>query len=92
MRHNKLHDGVANLSSKAFTPTHVRDYPKIYTRSAVYGGNDKLKGPPSKYGGELKGGLLIRDLWTQRTYSIDDMCFMNTEANSHHHKYLKKCL
>ena len=29
-RHNDLHDGVANLAGKAFTPSHVRDDPLIY--------------------------------------------------------------
>ena len=30
-RHNKLHDGVSDLTAKAFTPVHVRDDPKIFT-------------------------------------------------------------
>ena len=27
--HNKIHDGVDDLASKTFSPTHVRDDPKI---------------------------------------------------------------
>ena len=38
--HNKLCDGVTNLVSKSFTPTHVRDEPKIYTGCAVHGGKE----------------------------------------------------
>ena len=58
-RHNNLRDRVVNLSSKDFTPTHVRDDPKIYTGRAVRGGKDTLKGSPSKDEGEMKGDLLI---------------------------------
>ena len=54
--HNALHDGVADLVSKAFTPTHVRYDPKIYTGCAVCGGKYKLKGSPSQDVGELNGG------------------------------------
>ena len=38
-RHNGLRDGVTELASKAFAPTHVRDNPKIYTSRAVRGVN-----------------------------------------------------
>ena len=41
--HNKLCDGVANLASKFFTPTHVKT-PKF----AVHGGKDKIKGLSSQ--------------------------------------------
>ena len=43
-RHNDLCDGVADLASKAFTPTHVREDPQIYTGHAVCGRKEKLKG------------------------------------------------
>ena len=42
--HNELYDGVSDLARKDFTPTHVRDNPKIYTSCAVRGGKGKLKG------------------------------------------------
>ena len=58
--HNKLHDGVTELTSNVFIPTHVLDDPKIYRGTDVRGGKDKLKGSPSKDKGELKGDLLIR--------------------------------
>ena len=34
-RHNELRDGVAYLAGKAFTPSHVRDDPLIYSGHAV---------------------------------------------------------
>ena len=34
-RHNELRDGVADLAGKAFTPSHVRDDPLIYSGRAV---------------------------------------------------------
>ena len=83
---NELHDGVADLASKAFAPTHVRDDPKIYTGCAVRRGKYKLKGYPSKNVGELKGGLLIRGLWMQGTDSIHDMRVVNTDATSYQSK------
>ena len=30
-RHNDIRDGVADLAGKAFTPSHVRDDPLIYS-------------------------------------------------------------
>ena len=34
-RHNELRDGVVDLAGKAFTPSHVRDNPLIYSGRAV---------------------------------------------------------
>ena len=56
------------------------------------GGKYKLEGSSSKDKGELKGDLLIRDLWTQGTDSIHDMHVVNTESTSYHSKNPKKCL
>ena len=67
--------------SKAFTPTHVRDDPKINTGRSMQGGKDKLKGYPLKDEEELKGDLLIKQLWTQETDSIHDMCFLSQNSN-----------
>ena len=44
--HNKIHDGVFDHAVKAFTPTHMRDDPKIYTGCAVHGGKENLKESP----------------------------------------------
>ena len=46
-RHNGICDGVADLVSKAFTPTHVPDDLKIYTGCSVRGGMENLKESPS---------------------------------------------
>ena len=56
------------------------------------GGKYKLEGSSSKDKGELKGDLLIRDLWTQGTDSIHDMCVVNTDATSYQSKNPEKCL
>ena len=56
------------------------------------GGKYKLEGSSSKDKGELKGDLLIRDLWTQGTDSIHDMRVVNTDAVSHQSKNPKKFL
>ena len=59
MHHSNLCDRVAELASKAFTPTHVCDVLKIYTGRAVRGGKDKLKWYPSQDIGEPKRGILV---------------------------------
>ena len=91
-RHSELLDGVADLVSKAFTPTYVCDDPKIYTGSAVHGGKDNIKGSHSHDVGETKRGILIRDLWMQGKDSIRDMRVMNTNATSNQSKSPKNCL
>ena len=64
----------------------VRDKPKIYTGCAVHGGKENLKRSPSKDVGDLKGGIIIRDLCTQGTDSINKMRVVNTDAISHQSK------
>ena len=91
-RHNELRDGFANLARKSVTPMHVRDYPKIYTGHAMHGGKSKLKGSPSKDKVGVKGGLFIRDLWTQNTDSIHDMRVLNTDSTSYRSQKPEKCL
>ena len=70
-RHNELCDGVADLSGKAFTPSHVLNDPLIYSGHDVKKTKSKPAGasgnedhavapPPEKM--EQKGDLLIRDL------------------------------
>ena len=92
--HNELRDGVANLSSKGFTPTHVRDDNKIFTGCAVRGckSESKVKGELPKYKGETKGYLIIRDLWMQGVDIINNMRVMNTNAVSHQPKTPEKSL
>ena len=97
--HNVRHDGVTNLSGKASTPAHVRNYTKIFTGCVVpVGGKtkrqEKGKGkespPPAQ--GEEKGELLIRDLQAQGTYSIHDMRVVNTDTVSYQFRKPEKCL
>ena len=71
-RHNELRDGVADLECKAFTPSHVRNDPLIYSGCSVNRTKSKPAGsdgnsnnavvqPPEVT--EQKGNLLIRELW-----------------------------
>ena len=46
-RHNGICDGVFDLASKSFTPTHLCDDPNIYTGRTMSGRKDKVKGYPS---------------------------------------------
>ena len=92
MHHTNLLDGVANLSGKAFIPTHMCDNPKIYTGRSVHGGKNNLKYSPSKDVGELKWCILIRDLWTQGIDSIHNMRVVNTDATSYQSKFPERCL
>ena len=71
-RHNELRDGVADLAGKAFSPSHVRDDPFIFSGRAInrlkakpVGASDKTerdRAPPTE-ATEQKGDPLIRDLW-----------------------------
>ena len=71
-RHNELRDGVADLSGKAFTPSHVHDEPLIFAGCAVKrtkANPDRTKGTtvpdntPPLEATEQKGDPLICDLW-----------------------------
>ena len=99
--HNDLRDGVADLDGKAFTTSHVRDDPLIYSdravkrKKAVPVGANRNSGqtavqPPEVT--EQKGDLLIPDLWQQGTNSIHDMRVVNTDAPTHQKKDSEKCL
>ena len=80
--HKELRDEVADLASKAFARTHVRDNSKIYTGCTVRGGNEKIKGSPLKDKVEVKGDILVRDICMQGTDSIHNMGVVNTDATS----------
>ena len=100
-RHNELHDGVADLAGKAFTPSHVRDDPLIYSGRAVKrmkASSDGSSGTTDQAGvlslevTEQKGDLLIRELWQNGTDSVHAMRVVNTDAKSHIAKAPEKCL
>ena len=88
--HNELRDGVADLAGKAFTLSHVRDDPLIYSGRAVSRMKPTLAGstkpnptietPAAPEVTEQKGDLLIRDLWQQVTDSVHDMRVVNTDT------------
>ena len=86
-RHNKLCEGVADLSGKAFNPSHVRDKLLIYSGRAVKrtkatptGSNGNIEHTAAPEVTEQKGDLLIRDLWQQGTNSFHYMRVVNTDA------------
>ena len=56
--------------------------PKMFTGHAVRGGKAKGKGKGAtpKDEGDLKGDLLIRDLWTQGAGIIHDMRVVKTDV------------
>ena len=101
-RHNELRDRVADLASKAFTPSHVRDDPLIYSGRAM----SRTKPMPAESDitnttgettaapevTEQKGDLLIRDLWQQGTDSVHDMRVVNTDALAYVCQSPEKCL
>ena len=101
-RHNELRDGVADLAGKAFTPSHVRSDPLIYSGRAMSRMKPKpagsnIKNPIGETTAapevtEQKGDVLIRDLWQQGTDSVHNMRVMNTDALSYVKKTPEKCL
>ena len=98
-RHNKLRDGVAYQAGKAFTPSHMRNNPLIYTGRAVKrtkaapaGANDNSGHTAAPEVTEQKGDLLFRDLWQQGTDSAHKMCVVNTASPTYQKKEPEKCL
>ena len=99
-RNNELCDGVADLASRSFTPSHVRNDPLIYQGCAVTRTKVQPAGPrDSTTSGtsppeatEQKGDLLIRDLWANGTDSVYDMRVVNTDAKSYWGRTPAKCL
>ena len=100
-RHKDLRDRVSDLAGKAFTPSHVRDEPLIYSGRAVKrtkatpAGPNKTKTsehPASPEVTEQKSSLLIRYLWKQGTKSVHDMRVVNTDALTYQLKAPEKCL
>ena len=89
------------MAGKAFTPSHVRDDPPIYSDRAVkrtkatpIGAsrkNDQAGAPPPEVTYQ-KGNLLICDLYHNGMDSAHGMRVVNTDAKSHMTKYPEKCL
>ena len=53
---------------------------------------EKIKGYPSKDKEDMKGDLLVRDIWTQVTDSIHDMRVVNMHASSYQYQTSDKYL
>ena len=89
-RHNELCEGVADLAGKAFTPSHVRDDPLIYSSRAMSrtkpvpaGSNNTNPTRETTAAPEVteqKVDLLIRYLWQQGTYSVH---YMHVTVDAH---------
>ena len=101
VRHIYLCDRVADLSRKAFTPTHVHDEPLIFAGYAVKSPKENLArskstnttaASPPLEAMEQKSDLLIRDLWNNGTDSVHKMRVVNTYAKSHFTKTPETCL
>ena len=72
----------------------MHDDPKIFTGQSVCGekAKSKYKKATPIEEGEMKRGILIRDLWMQRTDSVYEICVVNTDAVSCQSKNPEKCL
>ena len=98
MRHNELCDRVADLSGKAFTPTHVHNNLLIFAGRAVQIPKSQPSVTmhyPSKKKPEVmeqKGDLLIRKLWQNGTDSVCNMRVMKTDSKSYLAKIAEKFL
>ena len=89
------------MTSKSFTPYHVRNNPVIFTgcsvkrpkeNSASTKGTTVLDNMPPLEATEQKGDLLIRDLWNNGIDSVHNMRVENTDSKSHLAKTPEKCL
>ena len=96
--HNELHDGVSDLTGRAFTPSHVRDDLCIHPCSNVWEGKAQPMASPNNNlpvateNSDQKGELIIRDLWNRETDIICDMRVVNIDTISHKNKSLDKCI
>ena len=86
-RHNEIRDKLVDLASRAFTPSAVRDEPKIYPcRPAV-----ELRTTDQqpvirnlcKHQGEERGDVLIRGLWQKGTDAIIDVRITALDAKTY---------
>ena len=100
-RHNMLCDGVADLSGKAFTPSHVCNDPLIFAGCAVKRPKSNPARSKSKTvtsatplleATEKKGELLISVLWMNVTDSVHNIRVVNTYTKSYLVKTPGKCL
>ena len=74
--------GLPTLRASPSRPHMLLMTPKYTQVAPCVEGKKSLKGYPSKDKRDLKGGLIIRDLWAQGTDSIHNMRVMNSETTS----------
>ncbi len=93
-RHNEIRDELSDLASKAFSPSSVRDEPKIHLSRPVEKQTALAQPNPSvaKTQKEDCGDLLIRGLWSRGTDCIIDVRVTDTDAKSYRSKDPAKVL
>jgi hypothetical protein len=86
-RHDEIRDELADLASKAFIPSAVRDEPRIYPGRPAATMPDLDPADPSvtrypRKEGDERGDVLIRGLWARGTDCIIDVRVTNLDAKS----------
>jgi hypothetical protein len=92
IRHNEIADELANLASKALTPSAVRDEPSIYPHGRAAAkvpaeetrktSKSPVNRPKSSSCDEDRGDLLIRGLWARGTDCIIDVRVTDLDCKS----------
>ena len=95
--HNEIHDEICDLAAQAFTPSSVRDEPKIHlsrSKEAINAMEAKSAVDRNlhKSQSEERGDLLIRGLWARGTDCIIDVRVTDTDCKSQHSKDPMKVL
>ena len=97
--YDELCDGVADLTRKTLTPTHLSSDPYIDPGCAVQSGRALLAGsllpqnpPGTAVYSKQKGDLLIQEMWSKGTNCILYMWVVNTDVASCMIKLQKKIL
>ncbi len=87
-RHNEIRDTLADLASKALTPSAVRNEPLIHTSCPAEKMSDLDHAKPPvtrnlhKNRDDLRGDLLLRGFWGRGTDCIIDVRVTDTDAKS----------
>ena len=97
-RNNAIRDELVDLESKAFSPSAVRNKPKISIGRAPKEKTPELQEAPtvkkllSDHPSDERGDVLIRGLWEQGTDYIIDVCLTDVDAKSCRSKTPEKVL
>jgi hypothetical protein len=87
IRHNEIRDELCDMAAKSFTPSAVRNEPKMNLCRAAKEGTCK---PPATTDG--RGVVLTRCLWEQRTDLILDVRVTDIDSKTYKDKYPFKVL